>query len=111
MEQNQIHILKEKIKLHTAYRDHAEFKRKRALYGDHFHDADNFEGERDQEQAIIDKLRQELESLLSTEKEIQRNGSYYIQCADCEEFVHQRRVRTHKCKTSPITQFNKRLIS
>ena len=108
MEQNQIHILKEKIKEHTAYRDHAEFKRKRSLYQDHFHDADNYEGERDNEQSIIDNLRLQLETL---ENNNRSKGTNFTICMDCSEKVHQRRIRNHKCKVTPAFMFNKRLYS
>lgn len=111
MEQNQIHILKEKIKEHTAYRDYAEHQRKKSLYRDNFYDADKYEAERDEEQAIIDRLRTELELYRNKEQGVVRTGSYYIQCAHCEKMIHQRMLRNHKCNTSSVTAFNKRLES
>ncbi|MHA2089223.1 MAG: hypothetical protein ACW98K_00065 [Candidatus Kariarchaeaceae archaeon] len=105
---NKINTLKEKIQEHKANRDYFEFKRKRSLYQDHFFDSEIHEIHRDEEQEIIDNLRKELEQL---EDNNRRNGSYYIKCAHCEQIVHQRRIRTHKCITSSATQFNKRLTA
>lgn len=102
MEQDPIHILKEKIKQHTAYRDYVEHKRKRSLYQDHFFDAEKYKWERDEEQAIIDRLRTELKALQSESNT--RQSSLFIECMDCGEKVHQNRIRTHKCKNTPVTR-------
>ena len=102
MEQDSIHILKEKIKEHTAYRDYAEFKRKRSLYQDHFLDAEKHEAERDEEQAIIDRLRAEIQAFQNEENT--RQSSLFIECMDCGDKVHQNRIRTHKCKNTPVTR-------
>jgi hypothetical protein len=92
---------KEEIERIKGYRDYAEFCRKRSLYQDHFFDAEKHEWERDGYQELIDKLRSEIKHLTDDST---RNGSYYIQCQGCEEFVHQRRTRTHKCKVTPVSR-------
>lgn len=64
MEQNQIHILKEKMQDLKHERNIAEFNRKRALYQDHFFDADMHEAKRDEIQAKIDSVREQIQELL-----------------------------------------------
>lgn len=65
MEQNQIHILEQKMQDLKHERNLAEFNRKRAQYQDHFFDADKHEAKRDDLQAEIDTVRKEIQELLA----------------------------------------------
>ena len=65
MEQDQIHILTEKMEELKAARCYAEFKRKRSLYLDHFFDAEKHEIERDELQEQIDSLRIKIQEILA----------------------------------------------
>ena len=64
MEYDKVHILKQKIKDLKHKRDLAEFYRKRALYANHFLDADKHEEKRDELQEQIDSVRKEIQELL-----------------------------------------------
>lgn len=111
MEQNSIHILKEKIKEHEENLSHADFRRRRSMYADHLLDMDQHQAEVDEERRKIQKLQGEIELIRVSMDTTKAQGTNYISCIHCDEKVHFRRVRAHKCKVTPAFMFNKRLYS
>jgi hypothetical protein len=64
MEQNTLHILEQKLEELKRDKDVLVFKKKRALYADHFLDADKYEIEIEDILVEIQKVRVEIQNYL-----------------------------------------------
>lgn len=65
MEQNQVHILNEKMEDLKRDRDVILFKKKRAQYADHLLDADKYEWKAEELEKQIENIRKQIQNLLT----------------------------------------------